>query len=543
MKQLSPVDSIFVYNEQPNAPLHISPIMIYDPSTSEKGVVNFKDVLETFRSRLQLSPVFRRKLVKVPFNLDNPYWVEAKDFDLEFHVRQLALPKPGDLRQLNILLARLHSRPLDLNRPPWEAYVIEGLDSVEGFPSGCFAMYLKIHHSAIDGATGNQIIEALHDLTAVPGDFRKEDNWEAEEDPGQFALVGHSYVNLLKQPSKIFNLLKHTVQSMVLPADIGQKKHEMEDHEIKELTRFNQKVSPHRVFGAMHIELDRLKAIKNAVGDCTLNDVVLCIVSGGLHHYLTDKDELPECSLIAGVPMSTRAPDNVDATGGNSVSGMRVSLRTDIADPINRLIMINADAVASKVYANAVGAQRLVDIAESIPSSVAALGMRIMSATGLGSRNPLIHTVVTNVPGPQAPIYMCGAKGLLWLGAGPLLDGMGLFNTINSYNGIVNIAFISDRSMMPDPEFYTECIKQSYRDLESAVLRPLEAVKPKAKRKRIIRKVTTKKITAKKATAKKATAKKATAKKATARKATARKATAKKATAKKATAKTATLRD
>ena len=174
--------------------------------------------------------------------------------------------------------------------------------------------------------------------------------------------------------------------------------------------------------------------------------------------------------------------------------------------------------------------------------------MRIMSATGLGSRNPLIHTVVTNVPGPQAPIYMCGAKGLLWLGAGPLLDGMGLFNTINSYNGIVNIAFISDRSMMPDPEFYTECIKQSYRDLESAVLRPLEAVKPKVKRKRIIRKVTTKKITAKKATAKKATAKKATAKKATARKATARKATArkataKKATAKKATAKTATLRD
>ena len=184
MQQLSPVDSFFVYNEHSNTPLHISPIMIYDPSTAENGAVSFQDVLETFRSRLHLSPVFRRKLVKVPFNLDNPYWVEDKDFDLEFHVRHTAVPKPGDLRQLNILLARLHSRPLDLTRPPWEAYVIEGLDHLKGFPPGFFAMYLKIHHSAIDGATGNQIIEALHDLTPEPPDFAKQDDWEAEEDPG-----------------------------------------------------------------------------------------------------------------------------------------------------------------------------------------------------------------------------------------------------------------------------------------------------------------------------------------------------------------------
>ncbi len=486
MKQLSPVDSFFVYNERPNTPLHISPIMIYDPSTAEGGVVSFQDVLETFRSRLQLSPVFRRKLVKVPFNLDNPYWVEDKDFDLEFHVRHTAVPKPGDTRQLNNLLARLHSRPLDLARPPWEAYVIDGLDHLEGFPTGCFAMYLKIHHCAIDGATGNQIIEALHDLTPVPGDFRKEDRWRPEETPGQLTLLGQSYVNLLKQPARILTLIKHTVDSLNLPAEIGQKKSEMEDHEIKEKTRFNYPVSPHRVFGAMHVELDRLKAIKNAEGNCTLNDVVLSIVGGALRYYLADKDELPESSLIAGVPISTRAAEDVNATGGNSVSGMRVSLRTDIADPVSRLIMINTDAVASKVYANAVGAQRLVDIAESIPSSIAALGMRIISATGLSSRNPIIHTVVTNVPGLQAPIYMCGAKGLLWLGAGPVLDGMGLFNTINSYNGIVNIAFVSDRGMMPDPEFYTECIKKSFRELENAVLRHPPASKPKATRKKKI---------------------------------------------------------
>jgi len=484
MKQLSPVDSIFVYNEQSNTPLHISPIMIYDPSTAENGFVRFKDILETFRSRLQLSPVFRRKLVKVPFNLDNPYWVEDKDFDLEFHVRHIALPKPGDWRQFNILLARLHSRPVDLARPPWEAYIIEGLDNIEGLPAGCFAMYMKIHHSAIDGATGNQIVEALHDLTPEPGEYRKDDDWKPETHPGHLSLLGHAYINLLKQPSKIYTLIKHTIDSLNLPAEIGQKKEEMEDHGIKEITRFNYDVTPHRVFGSVPMELDRLKTIKNAVDECTLNDVVLSISSGALRRYLADKDELPESSLIAGVPISTRSSDNVNASGGNSVSGMRVSLRTDIADPVMRLKKIHTDAVASKVYANAVGAQRLVDIAESIPSSVAALGMRVIAATGLSSRIPLIHTVVTNVPGPQVPIYMCGAKGLLWLGAGVLLDGMGLFITINSYNGIINIAFISDRAMMPDPEFFTECISESFHELERAVLSPPAASKPKVVRKK-----------------------------------------------------------
>jgi diacylglycerol O-acyltransferase len=500
MKQLSPVDSIFVYNEQSNAPLHISPIMIYDPSTAENGFVRFKDILETFRSRLKLSPVFRRKLVKVPFNLDNPYWVEDEDFDLEFHVRHIALPKPGDRRQFSILVARLHSRPIDLSRPPWEAYIIEGLDNIVGLPPGCFAMYMKIHHSAIDGATGNQIIEALHDLTPIPAEIGKDDDWEPETAPGQLSLLGHSYVNLLKQPSRIFKLLKHTVESFNLPAEIGQKKDEMEDHGIREKTRFNHDVSPHRVFGAAPMQLDRLKAIKDAVGGCTLNDVILSIASGALRRYLDDKDELPESSLIAGVPMSTRAADDVNAAGGNSVSGMRISLRTDVDDPVTRLRKINTDAVASKVYANAVSAQRLVNIAESIPSSIAALGMRIISATGLGARNPLVHVVVTNVPGVQIPLYMCGAKALRWLGAGVLIDGMGLFITINSYNGSLIIAFISDRRMMPDPEFFTECIRQSFHELDNAALPvPAAARSKSAPRKKRVRKKATVKKSRKKA--------------------------------------------
>ena len=172
-------------------------------------------------------------------------------------------------------------------------------------------------------------------------------------------------------------------------------------------------------------------------------------------------------AIPCGVPISTRRPEQHDAGGGNAVSGMRVTLGTDIGDPLERLKTISADAQATKAYANAVSARLLVDVAESMPSSVAALGMRLMAATGLSSSNPVAHTIVTNVPGAQVPVYMCGARAVSWIGAGCPVDGVGLFNTINSYNGQMSLAFICDREMMPDPEFYQQCIADAFSELEA----------------------------------------------------------------------------
>lgn len=483
MKQLSPIDSMFIFNEQENSPMHIGPVMIYDTSTAPDGFVRFKDILEVFRSRLRLSPVFRRKLVKVPLDIDNPYWVEDENFDLEFHVRHLALPKPGDWRQFCILIGRLHSRPLDMKRPPWEAYIIEGLDNIEGLPPGCFAMYMKIHHSAIDGATGNQIVSELHDLSPLPGISDRPDEWRPEPVPSQWKLLSRSYVNLLKQPSKAVSAAKTALGSFNLPPEIAASKEGMLDHDIRFKTRFNRDISPHRVFGSVVVELESMKAIKNTVGDCTLNDVVLATIGGALRKYLQDKDELPEGSMVAGVPISTRRPDQHNAGGGNAVSGMRLTLGTDIEDPLQRLRAINADAVASKAYANAVSARLMVDVAESVPTSVAALGMRLMAATGLTSRNPVVHTIVTNVPGAQAPVYMCGAKAINWIGAGCPVDGVGLFNTINSYNGLMSLAFICDRDMMPDPQFYQDCIQEAFTELENAARNSAKQTKAPARSK------------------------------------------------------------
>ena len=162
MQQLSGQDASFIYSERPHAPTHITSISIYDPSTAPGGPVTFKGILGHLEARLHLARAFRQKLVRVPADLDHPYWVEDADFDLEYHVRHIALPKPGDWRQFCIQAARLHARPLDLSQPLWEMYVIEGLDNVEGVPPGSFAFVLKIHHAAVDGKSGIEMITAIH---------------------------------------------------------------------------------------------------------------------------------------------------------------------------------------------------------------------------------------------------------------------------------------------------------------------------------------------------------------------------------------------
>ena len=161
--QMTSMDGTFLYTDTRNTPETIGNFGIYDPATAKDGFVRFKDILRTFETRLDRVPTFTKKIMRVPMDLDQPYWVEDDNFDLEYHVRHIALPKPGDWRQLQILIARLHSQPLDLDRPLWQSYVIEGLDGIEGLPKGCFAHYIKLHHAAVDGMGANQFVTSIHD--------------------------------------------------------------------------------------------------------------------------------------------------------------------------------------------------------------------------------------------------------------------------------------------------------------------------------------------------------------------------------------------
>jgi len=253
MQQLSGGDSFFLYTDKPGKHQHISMVNIYDQSTADGGVVRFKTILDHIESRLGTSRIFRQRLVNVPFNLDYPYWIEDPDFDLEYHVRHIALPKPGDWRQFCIQVSRLNSRMLDMTRPVWEMYVIEGLENTGIYPKGSFAIMTKIHHAAIDGVSGAEITMLLHDLEAQPAKKQYPDNWQADVEPGLSELMLRSgYNNSVRVLETTATLLGKIpglgLSALKSIASLGSKS---EPAEVKApITRFSQSLSPHRIWDA-----------------------------------------------------------------------------------------------------------------------------------------------------------------------------------------------------------------------------------------------------------------------------------------------------
>jgi diacylglycerol O-acyltransferase / wax synthase len=469
MQQLSGLDASFLYFETANAPMHVGGIMIYDQSTAPGAKVTFRGILANFEKRLHLARCFRQRLAYVPLNLDHPYWIEDPDFDLEFHVRHIALPKPGDWRQLCIQAARLHSRPLDHNHPLWEIYVIEGLDNVPELPKGSFAIVFKIHHAAIDGVTGAEIIAALHDLEPGAEPPPPKDSWSPDAVPGPTELFTRTMFNNVIYPFRLSRVMGESFPAM------ARLRQELQAREFKTpapvpRTRFNGTVTAHRVLDGRSFDLETIRAMKNAVKDATVNDVVLAVCGGSLREYLKSKKELPRESLLAMAPISVRTKEQ-RGTGGNQVSAMVVPLHTEIGDPVERLNAVHEGAVQSKALTQAVGARLLTDYGQFIPSSLAGLAARLYSRFSLAnSANPFFNTVVTNVPGPQKPLYFCGSRLLTLFGMGPIGDGLGLIHPVFSYCGQITIAATSCRKLMPDPGFYAKCLQDSFDEMKAATL-------------------------------------------------------------------------
>ncbi|MEP6785906.1 MAG: wax ester/triacylglycerol synthase family O-acyltransferase [Sphingomonadales bacterium] len=466
MQQLSGQDASFVYLETPSTPMHIGSVGIYDPSTAPGGFVRFKDILSFIESRLGGARSFRERLVRVPFDIDHPYWIQDPDFDLEYHVRHIALPSPGDWRQLCIQVARLHSRPMDLTKPLWEFIIVEGLDNIEGLPKGCFALVAKVHHAAIDGMSGVEMSAAVHDLSPDKSNRFPDEEWKPESKPGIADLLISGYFNALRQPQKYLETMARSVPGIAkLTAELSKGELSIAGARTPPKTRFNAKVSSHRVFDGVSFPLADVRAIKEAVPGATVNDAILTIIGGGLRKYLDEKGELPEANLTAMAPISVRQ-EGEKAALGNLVSAMVVSLGTHIADPLERLAHIHADAVNSKGLTNAVGARTLTDYSQLIPSGLAGLGARLYTRLGAANAHaPVFNVVATNVPGSRVPLYFCGAKMVKMYGLGPIFDSMGLINTIYSYVDEIAISFTSDRDMMPDPSAYATALRNSFDEL------------------------------------------------------------------------------
>lgn len=483
MQQLSGQDASFVYLETPSTPMHIGSVGIYDPSTAPGGAVRFKQILNFVESRLAGARSFRQRLVRVPFDLDHPYWIEDPDFDVEFHIRHIALPQPGDWRQLCIQVARLHARPLDLSKPLWEFTIVEGLDNIEGLPKGCFALVSKVHHAAIDGMSGVEMSAAVHDLDASMTARVANDDWTPDDRPGIADLLIRGYFNALRRPFQVVETINRSIPGMArLGSSVGKGEVSLSNARMAPKTRFNGKVGGHRVFDAVPLPLADIRAIKDRVEGATVNDVILAIVGGGLRHYLAAKGELPGETMTAMAPISVRAEGEKGALG-NLVSAMVVGLGSHIADPMERLAFVHAEAVNSKAMTNAVGARTLTDYSQLIPSALAGLAARLYTRVGAANmHDPVYNTVVTNVPGSRVPLYFAGAKMVAMYGLGPILDSMALINTIYSYVDTIAISFTSDRDAMPDPALYADGLRQAFEELKGAAQAPAPVVAKAARK-------------------------------------------------------------
>jgi diacylglycerol O-acyltransferase / wax synthase len=462
MQRLSGLDATFLYLESPSNHMHVASTAIFDPSTVPGGY-SFEKVKELVASRLHLLPPFRRRLVEVPFQLHHPLWVEDPDFDLDYHMRRAALPAPGGEEELAEFAADVMSRQLDRTKPLWEMYVVEGLEN------GLIATVTKTHHAAIDGVSGNELTVNLLDLQPEPVEMVPETEWKPDRIPTDLELVGYALNSLARQPILGVKAARRTLEAAVTlrrrnrrpeitppPAPFAAPR-----------TPINGAISPRRKFAFTQLPLDDVKMIKNALGG-TVNDVVLALCSGALRTYLSDRGELPSDPLVAMVPISVRTEDLKGAMG-NQVSQMLVSLATSVEDPVERLHTISQGTVGAKEQEKAIGAETLMNWAEFAAPAVAARAARLYSNMKLADRHrPLFNVTISNVPGPNFPLYSAGSRMVAMYPMGPIADGGGLNMTVMSYMGTMFFGLVACRDTVPDVWDIARALESSLEELRKA---------------------------------------------------------------------------
>jgi diacylglycerol O-acyltransferase len=462
MRQLTSLDAQFLAMEDPRNYGHVSGIAVLDPSTAPGGRLELADVQNLIEERLSLLPPFRWRLVEVPFGLDYPYWQDDPDFDLDFHVRELALPPPGTDAKLAEQVARIFARPLDRARPLWELYLIHGLQK------GRVALLTKIHHAVVDGMSGAEILGVLLDLEPKGREVPLDEPVEKLPMPGQVEMLARGVAGLPGYPLRVLKSLPSALPNLeevgiydALPgarqvARFVRGAQTMfgygEDAEervqvVPPRTSFNGRVSPHRRLAIGKLPLETVKAVKNEHG-ATVNDVVVSICAGAVRRWLVAHNELPKKPLVAQIPVSVRTTEQA-GTFGNRIMLMSAPAFTNEADPVKRLQLTHAAMADMKTRHRALPAQLLQDATNFIPPAVFSRAARLTFAMASNAR-PTWNFVVSNVPGPQFPLYCAGARLDAIYPVSVVTDGMGLNITVMSYLGQLHFGIVADRYMIPD---------------------------------------------------------------------------------------------
>jgi diacylglycerol O-acyltransferase / wax synthase len=458
-ERLTGLDTSFLHMERAGAHMHVASTIVFEgPAPTHE---EFRDHIA---SRLHLVPRFRQKLRFVPFDQGRPVWVDDPHLNLDYHVRQSALPAPGSEEQLRNLAARVFSQQLDRSKPLWELWLVEGLRD------GRFAIVGKSHHALVDGVSGVDITTVLFDLDAEPqGTSSSIPPWLARPEPTDLKLLGDAVRERLTSPKEIVRGVRAALRGprQVLRG-VRDTSKMVGAGMAAPSSVFNVEIGPHRRFAITQSDLAELKRVKDAHGG-TVNDVILSIVAGALGKYLRARGHDTEgLELRAMVPVSVRAEEEHGALG-NRISAMMAPLPVWCEDPVERLEIVTGQMGDLKSSGQAVGAEILTKLTDFAPGTIASQAARLQPA------QRFFNLVVTNVPGPQFPLYVLGRQMESIFPMVPLARRQALCIGIMSYNGQVNFGLIGDYDAMADLDSFA-------LDLEAATAEAVATAAPKPKR-------------------------------------------------------------
>ncbi|HJP64822.1 MAG TPA: wax ester/triacylglycerol synthase family O-acyltransferase [Actinomycetota bacterium] len=457
MQRLGPQDASFLYLETPSVHQHVGGLAILDPSTRPDGRLRYENLVEVIGSRLHLAPRFRQKVMFPPLNVARPVWVDDVDFDLSFHLRRAALPAPGGRRELIDYIQRVISRPLDRTKPLWESYLIEGMEG------GMSSILTKVHHSMVDGLSAIDLATVVFDFTPEP-QVLTPPAWEPESEPGPMDLLRDAVRDQVTHPA---SAALETVQRAISAPRRALRQATSIVEGLRDVvgggviappSPFNKHVGPNRRFAMMEAPVSAFKEVKDGLGG-TVNDVILATVAGALHRLLRYRREPTRGrALRAMVPVSVRTEDEKGALG-NRVSSIFVDLPIGPMSAKKRLAVIRETTKNLKESKQAVGAEFLMNIGMWAPPTIHGMAAR------LAARSRVINLVVSNVPGPQVPLYIAGARLVAQYPVMPIAENMGLSIACTSLAGAMAFGITADWDTLPDIEFLAAAMDEALAEL------------------------------------------------------------------------------
>ena len=496
MRRLTGLDGAFLSLESPTTHLHILGALIFDPS-GVAGGVEFGDIREMVAERVHLVPPFRMRMLEVPFGLQHPSMVDDPEFDIDYHVRRTSLPRPGRRRELAALVADLASRPLDRRKPLWEFHVVEGLEH------GHLAMVSKVHHAIIDGVSGAEVMAAFFDLSPEPVPRALFGRDTAGRQPGQSggatAPSGAAFGSPVRSadptwsppplpgeldrwrqvigalPSQVDAVARTVTRTVTTARTLSGRNRELNGtlppspFEAPR-TSINRAISPHRRVAFAELPLADMRRVGEVLGGTT-NDIVLACTAGAMRRFFTERDEELETSLVAMVPVSVRSEDEQGALG-NRVSGMLTSLATGVEDPVARLRHISDGMRAAKEQSRSIGGEVFAAWAQAtFPAVATRLSRLVTNFRVFDHVSPMFNLIVSNVPGPDFPLYMAGARMVAMYPLGPVMEGVGLNVTVFSYLDTIYVGIQACWDLVPDIATVADGMQESLGELVREAVR------------------------------------------------------------------------